>query len=56
MNNDGGKEGKIHHGGNPVLTPCCCGSDVAGNLAVHKGKSAASAVIRIEANWRPEGR
>ena len=51
MNDDGGKEGKIHHGGNPVLTPprCCCGSDVAGNLAVHKGKSAASAVIRIDA-------
>ena len=36
MNDDGGKEGKIHHGGNPVLTAAALGAavvpDVAGNL------------------------
>jgi hypothetical protein len=36
MNDDGGKEGKIHHGGNPVLTATALGAavvpDVAGNL------------------------
>jgi hypothetical protein len=48
MNNDGGKGGKIHHGGNPILTRLGAAvvPDVAGNLAV---RGAASAVIRIDA-------
>jgi hypothetical protein len=28
MNDDGGKEGKIHHGGNPVLTAAALGAAV----------------------------
>jgi hypothetical protein len=49
MNDDGGKEGKIHHGGNPVLMAAALGAavvpDVAGNLDRLSGAGG---------NWREE--